>query len=58
MLRLVNHNLVEGVEPSSFYMVFNTEGKDNKALTNAKVRLAFSLVLDREEYVGSVYKEA
>ncbi|NLM34895.1 MAG: peptide ABC transporter substrate-binding protein [Clostridiales bacterium] len=50
------YNLVEGVEPSSFYMVFNTEGKDNKALTNAKVRLAFSLVLDREEYVGSVYK--
>ena len=37
-------------------MVFNTEGKDNKALTNAKVRLAFSLALDREEYVESVYK--
>lgn len=50
------YNLIEGVDPSSFYMVFNTEGKDNKALTNAKVRLAFSLALDREEYVESVYK--
>lgn len=49
-------NLVEGVEPSSFYMVFNTEGKDNKALTNAKVRLALSLALDRQEYVEAVYK--
>lgn len=50
------YNLVEGMEPSSFYMVFNTEGKDNKALANAKVRLAFSLALDREEYTKSVYK--
>lgn len=50
------YKLVEGVDPSSFYMVFNTEGKDNKALTNAKVRLALSLALDREEYTESVYK--
>ncbi|WP_243108643.1 peptide ABC transporter substrate-binding protein [Clostridium rectalis] len=46
---------VEGIMPTSFYMEMNVAGK-NKILTNAKVRRALSLAMDRDNYVKNVYK--
>ncbi|MCY6960368.1 peptide ABC transporter substrate-binding protein [Clostridium brassicae] len=45
----------EEVAPSGFYMMYNMSGK-NKLLTNAKIRLALSLAINREDYVNKVYK--
>jgi len=42
-------------DPVSFYMIFNQTGK-NKLLTNPKIRLAFSIAIDRETYVNKIYK--
>jgi oligopeptide transport system substrate-binding protein len=55
------YNHITGVSPSSFYMLYNTtgkgvDGKENKALTSPKVRLALSLALNREEYTSAVFK--
>ncbi|WP_343216174.1 peptide ABC transporter substrate-binding protein [Clostridium mobile] len=48
---------IEGVEPSSFYMAYNIgNGEVNKLLTNANIRLALSVALDREAFVNNVYK--
>nr|WP_272507287.1 peptide ABC transporter substrate-binding protein [Clostridium aestuarii] len=46
---------LEEVMPSAFYMEMNQTGK-NKLLTNAKIRLALSLAIDREAYVNKIYK--
>lgn len=46
---------IEQADPTSFYMMFNQTGK-NKLLTNPKIRLAFSLAIDRETYVNKIYK--
>nr|WP_207755269.1 peptide ABC transporter substrate-binding protein [Clostridium pascui] len=46
---------IEQADPVSFYMIFNQTGK-NKLLTNPKIRLAFSLAIDRETYVNKIYK--
>lgn len=42
--------------PSSGYVVFNTQDSAN-IFTNAKVRKAFSLALDRESYVNNILKK-
>lgn len=42
--------------PSCGYVVFNTQDK-NKIFSNAKVRKAFSLAIDRESYVNNVLKK-
>ncbi|MCY6370566.1 peptide ABC transporter substrate-binding protein [Clostridium ganghwense] len=47
--------LLEEAAPTSFYMIFNQTGK-NKLLTNAKIRKALSLAINREDYVNKVYK--
>ncbi|MGY0372581.1 peptide ABC transporter substrate-binding protein [Clostridium sp. JNZ J1-5] len=45
----------EAKQPSSFYMMFNMNGK-NKLLTNKNIRLALSLAIDRDAYVNKIYK--
>lgn len=49
------YDYIEEVDPSSFYMIMKQDGT-NKLLTNAKIRLALSLAIDREAYVKNVYK--
>ncbi|WP_242960924.1 peptide ABC transporter substrate-binding protein [Clostridium peptidivorans] len=46
---------LEQADPTAFYMIFNQTGK-NKLLTNPKIRLAFSIAIDRETYVNKIYK--
>lgn len=45
-------------EPATFYMTYNCKtGGSSKILKNPKVRLAFSLALDREDYVKNIFKK-
>jgi oligopeptide transport system substrate-binding protein len=44
-----------GCTPVTFYECYNCVDKD-KLFTNSKIRLAFSLAIDREAYVKDVYK--
>jgi len=48
--------LQSGYYPSVSYVAFNNRDK-NKIFTNAKVRLAFSLAIDREGYINNVIKK-
>lgn len=48
-------NYQKGTDPTVFYVLYNTVDK-NKVFTNAKVRKAFSLVIDRQGFLDSVYK--
>lgn len=48
--------LQAGYYPSVSYVAFNNMDK-NKIFTNAKVRLAFSLAIDREGYIKNVVKK-
>ena len=48
--------LEAGYYPSVSYVAFNNEDK-NKIFTNAKVRKAFSLAIDREGYIDNVLKK-
>ncbi len=46
-----------GYSPATYYVIFNCEtGGAAKIFTNAKVRLAFGLALDREDYITNIYK--
>lgn len=46
---------IEKKAPSSFYMMFNQNGK-NKLLLNSKIKLALSLAIDRESFINKIYK--
>lgn len=45
----------DGYEPGNGYVAFNSKDK-NKIFTNAKVRKAFSLAIDREQLINNVTK--
>lgn len=49
------YTINKGNDPVAAYVFFNTNDKD-KLFTNAKVRLAFSIALDREDYIKNVFK--
>lgn len=46
---------VEGADPSSDYMFFNTK---DKLFSNVKVRKAFALAFDREDFIKTVFPSA
>ena len=48
--------LVENSKPSNSYICFNNQDP-NGIFTNAKIRKAFSLAIDRETYIDKVYKK-
>jgi oligopeptide transport system substrate-binding protein len=46
-----------GYSPCTYYVIYNCQtGGNNKLFTNAKIRLAFGLALDRDDYVNNLWK--
>ncbi len=46
-----------GYDPTTYYLIFNCEtGGTNKLFLNKKIRQAFGLALDREDYTDNVYR--
>ncbi len=50
-------DMTESYDPSTYYIIFNCEnGGSSKLFLNPKVRLAFALALDREDYINNIFK--
>lgn len=46
-----------GYDPTTFYIIFNCQtGGSNKLFLNKKIRQAFGLAIDREDYVKNLWK--